>query len=311
MKDRFDAVTWIDHGFYTGKFNRECICADGLNANSEYYAADLWEKYGTRYFWSTESELIKKKNWEVSPKKELKRLKLYSASVGIWREYLSSEELKKMSFFSSFVELLNRYPYDEELNSLQPVKGNSYPTPLSWQHPSRTRLFYSWVTDYSYEDVSKRLWTNKAENQFAIELKNLDKLLVDQGVYISHGYYIRNMPGYDVSSELNGEITVNPYFEKTLEYMSEMRDNGSLYLTTIRDLLNYWILTENISFKYMPGGEINIYNNNDKPIYGLSLIIQSSGILVNGEIPKFKRVGDDTIFWFDIQAREHVVLKVI
>lgn len=59
MKDRYNSSTWIDHGFYSGKINRECSVADGFNSNSEYYAADLWEKYETRYFWSPAVELIR------------------------------------------------------------------------------------------------------------------------------------------------------------------------------------------------------------------------------------------------------------
>ncbi|MBE0652536.1 MAG: hypothetical protein IH594_01985, partial [Bacteroidales bacterium] len=52
MKERYNAATWIDHGMYQGNTNRESFVADGLNPSSEYYAADLWSKYGTRYFWS-------------------------------------------------------------------------------------------------------------------------------------------------------------------------------------------------------------------------------------------------------------------
>lgn len=306
MKNRFNTVTWIDHGMYSGKIHRETFVADGLNQNSEHYVADIWEKYDTRYFWSSAVELIRESS-RTSLKEGIKKLKLYKASVDFWREYLSTEEIKKLNFFSAFIELLKHYTYKEELNSLKPVKGNAYPTPLYWQHPTRTRSFYSWATDYSIE--KEGLWKSNAENHYKMELEQLDKLLIDQGVFLSHGYYIRNRDGYDVTKELNGKIILNPYFERMLEYMARMRDSGSLYITTIRDLLNYWILTENISFKYLPDGTVYVFNNNDKPINGLSLIVNSSNVQVNGKTPIFKRVGNDIVFSFDINAMDSVILK--
>ncbi len=310
MKERFDAVTWIDHGMYSGMLNREAFVSDGLNPASENYSADIWEKYDTRYFWNSAVELFREESWETSPRTQLTKLKFYSASVDFWRQYLSSSELSKMGFFRSIAELKRRYSYHEELNTLKPAKGNSYPTPLYWQHLSRTRNFYSWTTDYSYENLSKKMWSNEAENIYKMELSNLEKLVDDRGIYISHGYYIRNLPGEDVTEDVNGALVLNQYFEKILENMAQMRDEGNLYITTIRDLLDYWILTEKISFSYMPDGIIYVYNNNDKPVKGLSLAVKSSEILVNGSVPEHRMAGDETIFWFDIEAGERAILSV-
>jgi hypothetical protein len=310
MKERFNTVTWIDHGMYGGKLNRETFVGDGLNQNSDNYSADIWEKYDTRYFWNSAVELIREESWETSPKKQLKKLKLFSASVDFWRQYLASYEMSKMGLFKSLSELRRRYSYHEELNTLKPAKGNSYPTPLYWQHLSRTRHFYSWNTDYSYENLSRKLWSKEAESYYKMELRNLDKLIDDHGIYISHGYYIRNLPGEDVTKEINGRIFLNQYFENILEYMAVKRDSGDLYITTIRDLMDYWIMTERISFRYLPDNVICVYNNNDKPIKGLSLAVKSAEILVNGKKPKQRRAGDDTIFWFDIDPGASAFLNI-
>ncbi len=76
-------------------------------------------------------------------------------------------------------------------------------------------------------------------------------------------------------------------------------------------MLDYWIMTEKISFRYLPDGVIHVYNNNDKPVKGLSLIVRSENVLVNGVVPRSRKVGDETIFWFDINPGDHAVLKVI
>jgi hypothetical protein len=285
---------------FSGKINRETLVADGLNPKSEFYTADLWEKFNTRYFWSAAVEEIRK----YSLKQSFMSFKFLDASDNLWRTYLSPDELKSLSFFSAGKKLAKGLTYDkEELNSLLPVKGDAYPTPLFWQHPTRTRKFYSWVTDYF------RKYSNLSDKRVKREELQLNKLITDWGVFINHGYFVRNIENVDVTIKSNGKLVINPYFDKILGNMAQMRDEGQLSISTIKDIMGYWIAVDKITFEYMPNGVIFVRNNNDKPIQGLSLVIHGKDVLVNGQVPKLKRVNDNTIFWFDIQARESVVLS--
>ena len=54
MKNNFNSVTWIDHGYNNGtKNNREAFVCDGLNPSSPSYSKLIWEKYGVHYFWNS------------------------------------------------------------------------------------------------------------------------------------------------------------------------------------------------------------------------------------------------------------------
>jgi hypothetical protein len=306
MKEKYDTKTWIDHGMYNGTTNRESFVCDGLKPGSEYYAADLWEKYDTRYFWNPSSELIE--NSLISPSKSLKEGKIFKAYVDLWKHYFSPEELKEMKFPAALKELLRRHYNKGALNSLLPDKGNAYPTPLYWQHPTRTGQFYSWTTDY-VKDYG-RLITGKTEKQFLNEKIQLNQLVTNWGIFINHGYYVRNREEHNIFSEEDGKIVINPSFDKILGLMAGMRDNGDLFITTIRDLLDYWILIENVSFEYMPDGRINVLNLNNEDIKGLSMAVHAKTVLVDNEIPKIKRIGEDAIFWFNIPAKAKIVLQV-
>ena len=56
-KNDFFPVTWIDHGYDNSKSsNREDIVCDGADSTSKWYAADLWKKYGIKYFWNSFNE---------------------------------------------------------------------------------------------------------------------------------------------------------------------------------------------------------------------------------------------------------------
>jgi hypothetical protein len=298
MKDRFDEITWIDHGMFSGKSHRTSLVCDGLIQGSEYFVGDLWEKYGIRYFWNAAVEEIIK----YPLKEKIIKLKLYEASVDLWKSYFSSKEINELRFYTAVKELVKRSHEKGETNSLLLNRGDGFPTPLYWQHHTRTNNFYSWATDFV------KIF-NRSETGIKDEQKRLNKQISDWGIFINHGYFVRNHYEDGVLSEHNGKIVIDPYFDKTLEIMATMGKEGNLYTTTIRNLLDYWILIENISFDYMPDGTIYINNLNDKSIKGFSLAIKADVVRIDGEIPKSRRAGDDTVIWFDIPARQRVKLQ--
>lgn len=298
MKKRFNTTTWIDHGMFGGAINRQSFVCDGLNPGSVHYTADLWDKYGIRYFWNTAPELVR----NYSLMENLKKFRFYDVSVNLWKRYLTAEELKKMRFGHAFREMIRRYLDKGELNSLLPYKGNAFPTPLFWKHPSRTNDFYSWVTDYV--QIFKR-----SPNEISVKQRLLRNLISGWGIFISHGYMVRNLPADGYLNLQNGKLVVNPYFDEILKIMARMRDDGDLYITTVRDLLNYWILTDNIAFEYKPDGII-VKNQNNESIKGFSLVVKADSVLVDGEIPKQRKVDGNLIFWFDINAGQTVRIKV-
>lgn len=299
MKNRFDTKTWIDHGMYGGKINRETSVADGLDSSSKYYSSDLWEKYGTRYFWSPAVEMIR----NYSLKEKIRKLKFYEVSVNLWKRYLSTDELNKVRFFTAFKEMIRRYQDKGELNSLLSYKGSAFPSPLYWQHPTRMKSFYSWPTDCEME--TNELSAKKVNTK----QKLLDKLKSEWGVFFDHGYFVRNGPDDGNLILKNGKLVINPFFDKILGLMAQMRDDGDLYITTVRDLLDYWILIDKVSFEYKPDGVIIIRNGNDKPVKGLSLVVHANTVRINGEVPKLRHEGENTIFWFDLPGKQSVRIQ--
>jgi hypothetical protein len=103
---------------------------------------------------------------------------------------------------------------------------------------------------------------------------------------------------------LDGRLVINPLFDKMLSYLDSQRDKGDLFLTTVKDLLNYWLLLENVRFEYNINGTIDMFNDNNQEIKGLSIAISSSSgrILLDGNEPMSRTINGDLIFWLDIPA---------
>jgi hypothetical protein len=299
MKERYGTISWIDHGMFSGQGNRQSFVADGMDPDSRYYVADLWKKYNTEYFWNASVEEFRKS----SLREEVLKFKLYDASHDLWKRYFSPGELKQIRFTKALKELFLRFFEKGELNSLLPYRGNEFPTPLYWQNITETRNFYSWTTDYV------KVFSH-SEKGLTMEEKMVDRLISNWGLFINHGYFVRNIAEDGVLINSEGKLKTNPFFDKTLDYMANKRDSGDLYITTIRDLLNYWILADNVSFDYSADGLIYVTNLNDKPINGFSLVVQAENVKVNDEIPKLRKAGKETIFWFDIPAGKGVKLQI-
>lgn len=308
MKERYDAITWIDHGMYQGNTNRESFVADGLNPASEYYAADLWNKYGTRYFWSPAVEAIRFSKPGISVRDELMHLRLRSLRTEFRKRYDYRKNYFGENPATSVLRVMQGHFPMFELNSFQPLGSTALPTPLCWQNPTISGSLYSWTTEYVYNGLA----VENTEKWVSTEKRGLDLLVKDQGIFINHGYYIRNSKKNRVLSVIDGKQVVSPEFDEILTYMDSLRNNGTLWITTVRDIVDYWVMTENISFKYNHDGTIEIINNNDKAIKGLSLAVRAGreNIKLDGEEFLSKQTGDDTVLWFDVPANDKRVLSI-
>ena len=64
MQRQFKSTTWIDHGYNNGlENNREDMICDGLDPQSDYYAADQWLSHGVRYLWNAYYEENRMEAW--------------------------------------------------------------------------------------------------------------------------------------------------------------------------------------------------------------------------------------------------------
>ena len=150
------------------------------------------------------------------------------------------------------------------------------------------------------------------EANLDIEKRHLDILIAEQGFFFNHGYYVRNGIHDDLLVENGGELVINPYFDKMLAYMDQLRDEGNLYITTVKEIMNYWLLIENITMEFNSDGSIQIINNNEQPVQGLSLALHTDLNSVNiiGANYSSRRVDGDAIVWFDMPAMGRVTIQV-
>ncbi len=305
MRDNFNSVTWIDHGMLGGRNNRECFHSDGFDEESMYYVADIWDEFGLKYFWNTAFEL--KEPYIFATRDALRQGHFSDAFRCFWNNFYPPSELIQSSILQAATTLRYKLKQDKLSRVIERYRDEALPLPLFWLHPTRTGPFYSWGT--YFVDITYGLWLDSAIEEFNARKSRLEELIKHRMVFISHGYYVRGIPEIDITSEQNGRVEINPYFEDILRYMSKRRDEGDLFLTTIKDLLDYQLLLENIEFNYQDDNII-ITNHNTSSVHGLSLALRNAGATVEGKATFSKSSDEDFIIWFDILAGESVTLKI-
>lgn len=286
MKERFDMVSWIDHlefrqsGFTSGC--HEAFSFKSLEKDSKVFMKPLWEKYGVNYFWNPAPEYMRYNQFRPSVKQMITKLQFFQ----LMRE-LTERKQKKGTLSAEY----------QSLDLL--TKPTSLPDPLYWRHPTVTFDFISWAT------LCPKRFDKDDETHSDSALQ---ELLDNWGVCLNHAYptYIgENNGAYRITD--NGEVVVSNEFDEALKRLAALRERGDLHITTIRELLGFWIQCEKIKFEYLPDGQgVNIHNLGNTPILGVSFANHGGNVLVNGEPPASRRSGHDFIFWCDLPAHGHV-----
>jgi hypothetical protein len=92
--------------------------------------------------------------------------------------------------------------------------------------------------------------------------------------------------------------------------MHKFNKDGLLNLTTIRGIMDYWIKLERIEIEYRPlENAARIYNHNSEAFEGVAFVCKETEIFVNGQRPRLKRVDEEIIFWFDIEAQTYTTIS--
>lgn len=142
--------------------------------------------------------------------------------------------------------------------------------------------------------------------------QNLLQLINDRGVFISHAYIARipqgKAAGKILKRDQKGALVIQPSFDQLLKKMASLRDQQKLYLTTVRDLMKYWLALEQVRMEYDANGTVRVYNDGPAKISGLSMAVRGAEVYVNGKKPPQKKDQGDLIFWFDLEPHAHAVI---
>lgn len=281
MQKTFSSVTWIDHAMSDGYSNRESFVADGLDTSSNNYMAEYWNEYGIKYFWNSAIEKEK--------------------DCGALKTKLKS--FKITEFLRCYLERIFG-----NNNLLRISDGEHVPAPIYWQNKHIFNSFYSWGTLRHSGYFPGWIWN------FVYSEKNLNKFVNERGINIVHFYpaFVGNKLGYSNGIvEYDGRNwEINKNFDKMLARLSEYKTRQEINISTLREYLDYRLALERIEIIPTAANAFKIINKNDAVIKDISFAVGIDREIKTEKQFNVRLVGNDKIFWFDMEAGEEVSLKI-
>ena len=208
--------------------------------------------------------------------------------------------------------------YYEEMNTFQNWQfpsslekpfsgyGDFFPKPDYYQHNSLTNNLFHWSTSSVLFINDPYMWDYLFNND------KIESMIENGYVEINHVYpaWVNQEKGmwtYDKDSV----IIAHPGFNEALNKLSQQKMLGRLNITTIADFLDYRTSIDNIEYNINPDGRVQVSNNNDYKISGLSMVVEAKSVTVDGTIPQYKKASNDIIFWFDLDSYETKIIRFI
>lgn len=208
-----------------------------------------------------------------------------------WNNYYEDASLYSNTSFYSFFTT--------------PYSGwdDAFPTPEYFANPVKKDLI-SWRTTFTLDPADGSLW------DYYFNEPRLNDLVYSRGNCILHCYPARVDSTTGFYSYNGNEIVVNSEFDKALSRLRNYGDNGLIWLTTVKEMLDYRLLLENVTIDYGRGSAIIVSNRNDKMIRGVSLITAAESVTAGEKNIRIKKSGSESIAIFDLAPKEKLILEL-
>ena len=274
MQRHFKSTTWIDHGYNNGhEHNREDLVCDGLNRQSESYAAFQWQSHGIKY---------------------------------LWNAYYEENRMEPWCFNNNLVQ---PYPgFGDALPNRQitPIAGYDYfywsLSPLAV--PQNSPEILTWSTPSTLEATSDEDW------DYYFSEERLQKLVDQHNVHIIHAYPAWVVPGRTFwTYNQDSTIVALPGMNRAFERIATLRDEHKLLPMTVKTYLNYYSSLLRVYYKLLDSEHLQIINFGGE-VKGFTLLCTSPIRFEDNRYYEFRKSDGQYYIWFDLKPYDEVTIRI-
>jgi hypothetical protein len=182
--------------------------------------------------------------------------------------------------------------------------GDVFPVPGYWRNKTRTGDFIHWGTMSTWDPPDANYW------QYFFNDLRLTDLVNNRCEVILHCYPARVDSSSGFYAFQGGLAVSDPHFDEALKKLSAYRSQSKIWLVTVRELLDYRLLLEQVSCNIQPDGSVVVKNNGRNRIGGLTFSAYGKEAIVKDKQPEYKIVNGELIFWFDLAPGESTVVTI-
>jgi hypothetical protein len=195
--------------------------------------------------------------------------------------------------------------FNAELVTPHPAFGHAYPRPSWWRHPTVTGTIRHFRTTCTLAPRESSMW------DYYLSEGRLKYLADSRGVYVAHLYPAR-MDSASAFIDWNDPVwTINPAFDRALGRLAGLRDGGRIWVPTIRDYLEYVSERDAVVCTLSQEGSLILHHSGTNTIKGLSMAVEAEDVQIEGKVLGKRKVGDELLFWFDMNPLETLTIRVL
>jgi hypothetical protein len=303
MRGEFGAASWIDHSTFRRAWisgGRDSYLAFGAVAGGPDYRGDVWRAFGYKYFWNHALEFLERiPRSDAAPAGAAARRAPLAART---KHAIKRVLVRVVPGLARAVSRLLKFDGKPDAALDQLSVPAAWPFPLWWENPSATGDFVNWSTR-STPAASFRPGDGDAMR------RRLDGLVAVWGVDMHHSYPTRvEERNATWTRDREGRFVVDPEFDAVLAHMAALRDSGLLHVGTVARVVPHWLAVDKLRLVRLSGDALAIENRGDTAVRGATFAVRGPVPLVDGDPPRHRRAGLDTIFWFDVPAGARKIL---
>ena len=278
MQRHFKSTTWIDHGYNNGlSNNREDMVCDGLDRQSEYYAASQWQSHGIKYLWNAYYEENRMPQW--------------CFDNNLTQPYPGFGDALPNRQITTLVE-------SGEWNDVSPHRPKGGKVESS--------PFYTWCTPSTLEAVTDTDW------DFYYSEQRLQRLVDNHDVHITHIYPAWVWPGrtfwtYDADST----IVALPGMNRAFERIAALREEHKMLPMTIKTYLDYYTGLLQVNYEIIDEEHIRLTNLSSEEVKGFTLLCPSAIQFEDNRYYEYRKSGYDYYIWFDLKPYDKVNIRLV
>lgn len=183
-----------------------------------------------------------------------------------------------------------------------PGFGDVFPTAETGVHPNFPEAVL-WTTTGTLEVPNDPLW------DYYFHPQRLQSLVENRSVFITHVYpaWVKEGKGYWFF-DADGQIRAMDGFNRSLVKVQQMGKSGSLFSTTINELLTYQEGLKYMDVQLVGKNTIQITNLSNRPIQGVSCVVKAQKISFQSKEVAQKNSQGELVVWFDLEGNESITV---
>lgn len=208
-----------------------------------------------------------------------------------WNAYYEENRMERWCFDNNLMQPYGGFGDAIPNRQITTLPGEEGAGLLTWSTPATLDAHSDWEWDYYYAP------------------QRLERIVKNHDVHITHTYPAWTNPERSYWTYNNdGTIVALPGFNRALERIAHLREEGKLLPMTIATYLNYYEQLQQIEYHIIDDCNIQLVNKGED-LEGVTLL-SDTPLSISHSIVDFRKTDEGYLIWFGMKHNETITIEI-